>query len=206
MPLTATHTRATWREHVMARLWTQPLQRCDAIVLYTGDGETRVPPACEAFRMGVAPVLLFIGGFDEPPYAITADRLLPKAHAQGIAPDRVRAIVEHASNTAECARALVRECRTHGWKRVMLVVSPYHVPRAFLTTVRALDDANLADVVSVTMLAGSATRWDDAPMGCADTRAVLFDREMAKVAEYAARGDCATWARGLAYLHTWEAR
>ena len=155
--------------------------------------------------MGVAPCILVAGGHDDPPYAVPADRLAPKLYALGVSPSAVRVDTD-APHTRGCADALVRAVQAHGWRRLTLVVSPYHVPRAFLATVAALDAVSLADDVYVAMLAGSATKWGDVPVGASVTRAALFDDEMAKCEQHARTGDCAAWPRALTYLRTWELR
>jgi len=73
-----------------------------------------------------APVLVLSDLDDShPSYAVAAKRLLDHLKI-----DREIAVVGPSTNTREEALALASLCRRRGWKRVIVVTSPYHSRRA----------------------------------------------------------------------------
>lgn len=192
----------TAREQCCAALYTGPLLTADVIVLLTGDGEQRVATAVELMRQGGAQRIVITGGLDEPPYAVPATRLMGKVMAHGVAPSAIDVDVA-AMNTWEQAQNVVARAEANGWKRILLVASNYHAPRAFLTFVRALRLAGLDDTVQVLVVPATAS-WFQAPEGVDKTRMELLADEFRKVAEYT--NHVATWDEGLEYLARWEGR
>ena len=194
----------TDRERFCAVLASGPLRRADAVVELAGeDGLARVEVALQLFRQRAAPTLVFSGGPEDPPHLVGARALAALATGRGVAPDRI--IVESAStNSAEQAKAVVAMAKDKGWTNLLLVASGYHQFRAFLTFLRALQRAELADTVRLTVVPTSQAPWGQAPPGCEATRLALLDGEFAKVEAYG--DDVATWADGLAYLLAWESR
>lgn len=194
----------TARERYLAMLtswphWTMP---GDAIVLLSGDGETRVEMACRLMATAAEQTLVVTGGYDDPPYSLTADKLAAKAMGLGVAPGKILRD-GRAMNTREQAVNTVARAKEHGWKVLVLVASPDHIARAHLTFIRALDDEGLADTVLVLPVLTRA-KWTESPAGRELTRLEMLDVELRKVDAYAS--DVATWERGVEYLTTWEAK
>jgi len=192
----------TPRDRFLAVLGAGPLLRGDAIVVLAGeDAEPRLAVAAELLRTGGAPRVVVTGGKHEPPRWLGAEALRVKLYALGVAPDRV--LVESASqHTAEQARAVVALASEHGWARLLLVASAYHLPRAFLTFVRALHDYGGLIRVQLIPVPAAHTPWWGAPAGTTETRLALYERELAKIEAYA--DDVATYEDGLVYLEHWE--
>jgi uncharacterized SAM-binding protein YcdF (DUF218 family) len=193
----------TAREQFCAALFTGPLLRGDAVVLLTGDGETRVATAAELFRQNAAPLILVTGGLHEPPYALDAKTTAGKLMALGVAPRAIEADMT-AMNTREQAVHTVAQAVERGWGRLLLVASPYHAPRAFLTFLRALQEAGVTDTVHLLVVPTSEQPWFKRPEGRDETRLALLADEFEKVERYA--DHVATWDDGLAYLEAWESR
>jgi hypothetical protein len=187
------------RERFLAMLYTAPVVPADAVVVFTGDGRVRLDAAYTAIMHNrAAPYLVLSGGVDDPPHSLLADLMAKMAVVQGVPPERL--IVDNASqNTHEQSVWLAREIRRRGWQAVTLVVSAYHMPRAFLTTVKALADTPCR-VMPLTPIA----RWHGSPDGQLHTRAELLADELRKIEEYGAKGHVASYAEGLAYLGRWE--
>jgi len=185
----------TDRDTFCAVLSALPLTRADAIVVLTGDGLTRVPTVVELFRQQAAPVILVAGGVDAPPFALPADRLRDELIRAGVHPDAVR-VEPDSQHTAESAHAVCAIAKFHGWRRVLLVTSAYHMPRAMLSFVAALKALGLDEVVQIVPVA-AVQPWCDAT-----DRLGLLHGEREKVTQYA--GDVASYDDGLAYLLRWE--
>lgn len=118
----------------------------DAIVVLGGifsgvvpDG--RVPnlaDAVERLEAGIrlrarkkAPWLVFTGGripWEGRP-RVEGEDSRHEAIARGISPDAIL-VTREVGNTAEEADAVAELAREHGWKRILLVTSAWHMPRA----------------------------------------------------------------------------
>lgn len=119
---------------------TAPPQAADAIVVFAGGvGESgkagggvqeRVGRAVELYQSGFAPVVIFSSG-----YVFTlreAEVMKAIAVANGVPADAI-ILEEAAANTYENVVNSSRIASERGWKRVLLVSSPYHMRRALKT-------------------------------------------------------------------------
>jgi uncharacterized SAM-binding protein YcdF (DUF218 family) len=115
----------------------QPPQPADAIVVFAGGvGESgkagggyqeRVKHAVDLYRAGLAPHLVFSSG-----YAFVfqeAEVMKELAVALGLPPEAIW-LETQAANTYENVAFTRRLLAAHGWHRVLLVSSPYHMRRA----------------------------------------------------------------------------
>lgn len=184
-----------------ALCFNTPLLRADAIVVLTGDGNTRLPAAIELFRQGAAPVIVVSGGIDDPPYAVSATKLVGQLIEKGVAPDRLW-VENKSQHTRDSAERVVQMMVDEGWHRVLLVTSPYHVPRSLLSFIAVLNERGIAERHHV-LSASSHCFWF---RECEPDvlRVDLVEREGEKVAAYQAKGDVASYEDGLAYLEHWE--
>ncbi len=118
----------------------EPPAPADAIVVFAGGvGESgkagggfqeRVTQAIGLYRQGMAPRLIFSSG-----YVFTlreAEVMKAVAVANGVPPEAI-VLEEQAANTYQNVEFTRRILNEHGWKRVLLVSSPYHMRRALLT-------------------------------------------------------------------------
>jgi uncharacterized SAM-binding protein YcdF (DUF218 family) len=116
--------------------WLSPqsrVQTSDAIVAISG-GETdmRADEAVRLFQAGWAPSLIFSGAARDPRGPSNALAMKRQAVAAGVAEEHIT-IEEASVNTAENAAAVAKIARDRGWHRLILVTSPYHQRRAYLT-------------------------------------------------------------------------
>lgn len=90
----------------------------------------RVDEAVREFRAGRAPCMLITGGMTSRNY-IEAETMGSYAESLGVPP---AAILEetHAKTTMENIRASQVLLDAHGWRRVEVISSPEHLPRASL--------------------------------------------------------------------------
>jgi uncharacterized SAM-binding protein YcdF (DUF218 family) len=100
--------------------------------LELNDAADRVSQAAILLRTGKARVALLSGGIvfpragDPPP---EAEVLAAWFRDQGIEPDRL-VLEDRSRNTHENATESAAIIAAHGWKRVLLVTSAWHAPRA----------------------------------------------------------------------------
>lgn len=194
----------TDRDRFLAAVFNGPLVPADAIALLAGeDNAPRCETALELFKRGAGGGILVTGGERRDHRAGAAETgvaLLSK----GVAPDRLL-VDPDSPHTRGQAESIVRLVGEKKWTSLLLVASAYHLPRAVLTCVRALDEAGMRDTLRLLPVAG-VSPWFTAPEGMTETRLALFDRELAKIEEYGAMGHVASYADGLAYLQSWEGK
>jgi uncharacterized SAM-binding protein YcdF (DUF218 family) len=101
--------------------------KADAIVVLSGGLNGRLDPALELARRRVAPVLAISSAFVGDPWK-KARRLCRGQEG----PTRFRVLCFSATpySTQGEARAIARLAKEHGWHRVVVVTSKYHVTRA----------------------------------------------------------------------------
>lgn len=190
----------TDRERFHALTAAQPMTGADCVVLLTGDGLTRVPRAWDVVQKLGGPPLIVAGGVDAPPYCVGAANIKRELIACGFVPERV--MVESSSqNTAESAVFVSAIAKQNAWKRIVLVTSAYHMPRAVLSFIRAM--ARVEHSFAIVPVA-VVSPWFESVEGVEATRLELADGEAAKTAEYQAKGDVASYAEGIEYWRTVE--
>jgi uncharacterized SAM-binding protein YcdF (DUF218 family) len=192
----------TSRESFCAVLSNGPLLRGDAIIVLCGeDGRERANVALELLRQQAAPLVVLSGGIDDEPRYQGAITLAAMLEARGVPPERVRLEWE-SQNTREQAVACVEMMRDAVWTRVLLIASAYHMPRAFLTFLKALQEAGLDDEVQLVAVPASQVPWFGAPQGLDVSRFELLAEEFRKIDAYGPH--VASYDEGVAYLKRWE--
>jgi uncharacterized SAM-binding protein YcdF (DUF218 family) len=177
------------RERFLVSLaYTSP-SNADVIVCLAGEeGDNRAFAAAELFKMGKAPGILVTGGRHEPPTHIGATLLTTLILGRGIAHDRILAD-DGPQNTREQAEAVINQAAKRNWRRLILVASSWHIARAYLTFLAALQEAGVTDVCLVPAAVQSPAFAD------------RLDGELAKIDAYGPH--CASYADGLAELARW---
>lgn len=195
----------TPREAFCAVLANGPLRSGDAIVVLSGDGKTRVDVAFELLMQHAAKQVVVTGGLDNPPHSLTADQMRSYLIELGLRPDLI--ITEPtAMNTHEQAEAVVDLAVEREWKHLLLIASPYHQYRAFLTFLQVLNDRDLDKTIRLQSIPATQTRWWAKPDGLDETRFDMLEGEFDKIAAYRRKGHVATYETGLSYLEYWESR
>lgn len=193
----------TDREAFCAIMASGPLLSADAIVVLAGeDGVARAQTAVELFRAGAAPVIVLAGDRHEPPRILSGEALSATVLGGGVAPDRI--FHAPAAHTQEQAALLAKLAEEKRWRRLLLVASPYHLPRALLTFIRSLTMLGMETDLHLVPVPASHTPWFQPPPGATETRDQLFALELEKCERYTEH--VATWAEGLTYLRYWEGR
>jgi uncharacterized SAM-binding protein YcdF (DUF218 family) len=192
------------RDAVLAMVYTAMPLTSDAIVVLCGeDAAARLATGVEWLRQGAAPRIVLSGGVHAPPRVLSAESLASELLAMGVAPDRV--IVETTStNTRDQAVNVMAMAKENGWRRVIVVASPYHLPRAFLTFLAAVPRIRNVPQVQIVPLAAAVPRWCAPPPGGFENRSELYAQELKKIEQHQSTGDCATYMQALRYITTLE--
>jgi uncharacterized SAM-binding protein YcdF (DUF218 family) len=103
-----------------------PPPRADAVVVLSGDRNVRLDPGIALVRRGAAPVLV-ISGARQDPHWLKARRLCRLGRT---AAAKVICFEPVPFSTRGEARAIGRLARKHGWNRLVIVTSTFHITRA----------------------------------------------------------------------------
>lgn len=183
-----------WSEFRQA-LAAQPLTAGDAIFLMVGDGLHRAPHAANLYRDGYAPVIAIVGNDDRRGYgSFPAREITAELENLGVPSSAIHARPLAPHTRAEAESFLSMACE-FGWKTALMVTSPHHQYRAFLTFLKVIEDTG-SDLLLVN--APAPLSWtEDTPWG---RRADLLTGEMQRIVDYSAKGDVAVCSEGLKYL------
>lgn len=118
--------------------------RADAILVLTGD-ENRIPEGYRAWKEGKARELYILGAGE----GARLEKVLPGG--PGIPPSEARKLhlegwSENTLENAYSAKSVIAE---HGFRKVILVTSDYHVPRAYLSFRTILPKTIAIEVIPV---------------------------------------------------------
>ncbi len=115
-----------------------PLAKADVIVAISGgETEARAAEAVRLYKDGWAPRLIFSGAASDPTSRSNARAMAAKARAAGV-PAAAIELDEAAVNTAQNASGVAAIVKKHDYRSIILVTSPYHQRRSFITFQRQL--------------------------------------------------------------------
>ena len=189
----------TDKEKFIAFLENESPRRGDVIVLLEGDGYNRVKHAARLYTDNYAPRIVILGGDARRAYGSYPSRELSRELIKQGVPKSAIYVEEKAKHTLGEAKRAMELAKREGWKSMILVTSPHHQFRAFLTFLKVVRKATL-DILLVN--APARLPWfGDNPWG---KRTDLMEGEFKRIDEYQKKGDCATFAEGLKYLQDAE--
>jgi uncharacterized SAM-binding protein YcdF (DUF218 family) len=146
--------------HLLARRVAPPLSGdvADAILVFTG-GEGRIAAGYRTWKEGKGKELFLLGAGPEAKLA----SILPEGE-QVMPDDLPRIHIEGWSeNTLENAISAKSEVISRMYRKVILVTSDYHVPRAHLTLRKVLPPTVSISVIPVTSAWGRKGAWHRLP-------------------------------------------
>jgi uncharacterized SAM-binding protein YcdF (DUF218 family) len=183
----------TDRERYIALLEAQKPEKVDVIVLLEGDGLNRIPHTTSLWKEGYAPLIATFGNDTRREYGSyieVKDALLES----GIPESAIHAERVSPNTKAEADRA-VTFASERGYKTMLVVTSPHHQYRAFLTFLKSMKDA---DANLVLINAPAPLSWtEENPWG---RRIDLLEDEWTRIDTYQEKGDVASFAEGIEYL------
>lgn len=196
------------REQYLAALFSQPLLRGNAIVVLAGeDWKPRIELATELYagHDGDITHVVLSGGVHDGTRIYGAKQLKGKIMGKGVAPSRI-ILEDESQNTHEQAVNVVALAKKREWRRILLVASAYHMPRAWLTFLKATLEAGIADSLQIVPAPTSHTPWGGSPSGMDDSRLNLLTKELMKIEAYRGMGHVASYEDALRYFEDWESR
>lgn len=128
---------------LVALVYNDCLKKSDAVVCIEGDGYNRIDQTVKIYKQGLAKKIVVSGGFTGmPPFTIPAHKLAKKILRKGV-PKSAIIIEKKSQNTYEQGIEILKLAKEKKWKKIILVASHFHQPRAYLTFLKALKDAKL---------------------------------------------------------------
>lgn len=130
----------TDKEKCIAIINNDCINKSDAIILLEGDGYNRCDEAVRLFHEGYANIVLFSGGIVDYSYgSFPFADIQPYLLKRGIPRESI--LHEDKSlNTKEQAEEVLKIACVNNWKRLILVASPEHQYRAYMTFLREIID------------------------------------------------------------------
>ena len=184
------------KEKFIALMQNQSPKSADAIILLQGDGLSRAAHTAKLFHAGVAPVIVLTGGADDVTYGSIPSRELKAAIVDLKVPEAAFLFEETSTHTRAEADRAMELAKENNWKSVIIVTSPHHKYRAYLTFLQAMKDAALDLVLNISEASGLSW-FSPNPWG---KRADLLEREFERIQKYQEMGHVASFAKGIEYL------
>lgn len=165
---------------IFAIIYNDAISKSDVVVCLEGDAYCRIYETIKIFKEGLAEKILISGGFDNPPFAIPAEKMAKKFIEERIPEDKI--IIENKSkNTYEQGMETMKLAKDNGWRKIILVASNFHQPRAYLTFLKAMEDSGL-DILIYNRPARDLPWLSSTALG--ENRCELFEDELEKIAKY----------------------
>lgn len=160
------------------------IRKGDAIICLEGDGLTRVSWTIELFKKKMARTIVISGGLEKCPFSIPAREMAKEFVKKGV-PRKNLILEEKSQFTFEQGQEVMKLVRAKGWKKIILIASAFHQPRAFLTFLRAMKDAKLK--IQIFNAPAPGLPWfEKTPLG--KTRFELLEEEFGKIEKYYKEG------------------
>ena len=180
------------------RLMAQEPQQADTIVFLQGDQLDRAPAVEKLWKRGLAPLVLITGNNDligrgkrNEECDFHLDKLKGYLLERGI-PNESILMDDQAFNTPDQAIHAIEMARKHGWKTLLIITSPYHILRAYLTCLKQVHEQEWSGgiIMHVADLA-----WERNPSGRERPALEMLDIELDKIEKY--QKDLANVSEGL---------
>lgn len=172
------------------------IKKSDAIILLEGDGYNRIDQAVRIFKSGLAKKIIISGGnIDNPPFTIPAKLLAEKVYKAKIPKNKV-VIEEKSQNTYEQGSEVMKIVKKEKWKKIILVASHFHQPRAFLTFLKAMKKCGLK--IQIFNSPARGLSWfKKNSLGL--NRLQMLENEFEKIAKYGKKGELVSISEAISY-------
>jgi uncharacterized SAM-binding protein YcdF (DUF218 family) len=192
VPFVVNENKMSDYEKLLVIVHNDPLCKADVIILLEGDGFGRLHYAAELYKQGYAPKIVFSGEITDYAYgSFPFKECLPKLIEMGI-PEIDIIHEDKSTQTAEQARHIAQMAITQGWEKLILVASPHHQCRAYLTFLKQIPQG----IVLINAPARDLPWFKKETWG---SRFDLLEQEQKRIETYTAKGDLATVEEAIAY-------
>lgn len=185
----------TEREKFIAIVNNDIVSQADAIILLEGDGFNRYRHAARLYNQGIATKIVFSGGIVDYDYGSYPFKdIEPLLLNEGVAVKDI--IHENISlNTREQAVQIIKLADERKWKRLILVASPEHQYRAYLTFLKEILRTKM-DIVLFNSSANNLKWFENSNWGIRFER---LDQEFMRIEKYSSLGHLATYREAIDY-------
>ena len=185
----------TNREKVIALANSDVVNKSDAIILLEGDGLNRFQHAIKLFEIGIADKIVFSGNiinyeYGSYPFSDIKPLLLNKGIAESALMHENKSL-----NTYEQAVEIIKIAVLNNWKRIILVASPEHQCRAYLTFLRQVIDSE-SGLIIYNSPAQNLNWFEESGWG---KRFERLDVEFERIEKYSELGHLATFEEAIEY-------
>ena len=173
----------------------QPLKKAEAIICLEGDGYNRIPKTFELFQKKWAKWIVVSGGLNKPPFSIPAKKMKLSLVKKGIPASRI-ILEEKSQNTYMQATEVMKMAKKRKWKKIILVASSFHQPRAYLTFIKAMNNEKMK-VQIINAPADNLPWFKKTSLG--KNRFNLLVEEFKKIKKYYKKGHSVSFEQAIAY-------
>lgn len=167
----------------------------DAIILLEGDGTNRVHTAANLYAEGIACKIVFTGGAVNYDYgSFPKEEVLPILLEFGVRECDIM-LDDKSMHTKAQAEAIVRLAKDNGWKRIILVASPDHQYRAYLTFLRTILN-EYPELILINVPARNLQWFEDKGW---KTQFDRLDQEFERIEKYSSMGHLASYEEAIEY-------
>lgn len=171
------------------------IKKSDVIILLEGDGLNRCCHAIDLYKQQKADRLIFSGGIVDYQYgSFPYSDVLPHLLKSGI-PESDIIFEDKSQNTREQAVEVIRIAIEKKWKRMILVASPEHQYRAYLTFLKELFDTK-SNIVIYNSAARNLKWFTDSDWGIRYDR---LNQEFERIKKYSQLGQLASITEAIEY-------
>lgn len=183
------------KEKFLVLVSNERLKKADAIILLEGDGLNRIKSTADLYKAGWADTVVVSGGVYTPDYgSYPSGYLMPELIKSGVPSEKI--VIEGKSkHTREQAEEVLALADSLKWKNIILVASPHHQPRAFLTFLKVMNEKKLKLQI-INAPARELSWFEETGWG---KRSELLDTEFEKIEKYMALGQAATFKEAIDY-------
>jgi uncharacterized SAM-binding protein YcdF (DUF218 family) len=173
-------------------------QLADAVIFLQGDQLDRAQKVVGLYRNGFAPRVLITGNNDligrgkrneENDYHLD---MLKTALTENHIPEDAIAVDSSSMNTKEQAIFAIDWAQKQKYKKMLVVTSPFHILRAYLTFLKQINDKKWNGEI---VMQAADLPWESAPGGRKRTALKMLLIELEKIKKY--RSDLASIDEGL---------
>lgn len=168
---------------LMAIVCNDLLKKSDVVVCLEGDVYHRLDQTVKIFREGLAKNILISGGYNAPPFSLPA-KILAKKIPASISREKI-ILEEKSQNSYDQGVEVMKIVKEKKWKKIIIVASHFHQPRAYLTFIKTMKNANIK--IQIFNAPARELLWfDKTTLGA--TRLRLLEDEFKKIDKYTVQG------------------
>ena len=187
--------------HLWKVLLQQEPKAAQAIVFLQGDRVDRIPAALALYKKGLAKNIIITGNNDLIGRGKRNDEndihlnKIKKVFLKNGVPIETLIIDDQSFNTKDQAVNTVTMALKKDWKMILVVTSPYHVLRVYLTFVKqSMEQKWQGEII----MCATDLDWSLVPSGRSKTALEMLTIEMEKIKKY--QSNVSTIAEGINYI------